>query len=572
MLFLAVKAGWVANNLSGIKRMKSSKQLFVVIIGFALLYLFPLEFRALWQPDETRYAEISREMLAAGNWIVPHFLDVRYFEKPIAGYWINNLSQLLFGHTNFAVRFGSVFSMTLSAVLVAWLAFRLWRDKTTALMSGIIFLTCLLVYGVGTYAVLDPMITLWLVAAMCSFWLGANAQTATGKACGYILLGLACGMGVMTKGFLALAVPVLSVLPWVIAQKRWKEVLLFGLLSIASATVITLPWALAIAKAEPTFWHYFFWVEHIQRFAESDAQHKAPFWYYLPFLIAGCLPWLALLPGALKRGWQARKVESGTFYLLGWVVMPLLFFSIAKGKLPTYILPCFAPLAILLAHHAMQLTDARTLKINGWINVIFGGICTLIVLVVLAPWGVAKHPLYARSEVYKVLLAAVAFLVWALVGHLTTRQNARYWQWAALCPLGLALLIGSVIPEKVIDSKHPQVFIDDVRPQLESSRYILADSVGVGAGIAWELKRNDITIYAKPGELNYGLENFADAKDNFVSRDDFPQWLATHRQKGNVSLMLLRSRDNMLDDPEIPVPDKRLRRGRFMLLFYKQLP
>lgn len=553
--------------------MKSAQYSLVLLLGFALLYLLPLEFRALWQPDETRYAEISREMLSAGNWIVPHFLDVRYFEKPVAGYWINNLSQMIFGHNNFSVRFGSVFSTTLSALMVAWLAFRLWRDKTVAVLSGVIFLTCLLVYGVGTYAVLDPMITLWLVAAMCSFWLGANAQTRAGKAGGYILLGLACGMGIMTKGFLALAVPVLGVLPWVIAQKRWKEVLLFGPLAVISATLITLPWALAIAKAEPTFWHYFFWVEHIQRFAEDDAQHKAPFWYYIPFLIAGCLPWVALLPGALKRSWNERQIESGTLYLLGWVVMPLLFFSIAKGKLPTYILPCFAPLAILLARHATQLVATpRTLKVNGWINTVFGTVCVLIVLLVLAPWGISKHPIYASHEVLKVIQASIAFLVWALVGYLTTRNNARLWQWAALCPLGIALLVGGMIPDKVIYSKHPQAFVDLVRPELESSRYILADSVGVGAGIAWEMKRSDITLYAKPGELDYGLTTFADAKDNFVSRDDFASWLALHRQEGNVSLVKLLSRDSVPEDSDVPAPDKIYHKGRFLLFFYEKTP
>lgn len=553
--------------------MKSAQYSLVLLLGFALLYLLPLEFRALWQPDETRYAEISREMLSAGNWIVPHFLDVRYFEKPVAGYWINNLSQMIFGHNNFSVRFGAVFSTTLSALMVAWLAFRLWRDKTVAVLSGVIFLTCLLVYGVGTYAVLDPMITLWLVAAMCSFWLGANAQTRAGKAGGYILLGLACGMGVMTKGFLALAVPVLGVLPWVIAQKRWKEVLLFGPLAVISATLITLPWALAIAKAEPTFWHYFFWVEHIQRFAENDAQHKAPFWYYIPFLIAGCLPWVALLPGALKRSWNERHIESGTLYLLGWVVMPLLFFSIAKGKLPTYILPCFAPLAILLARHATQLVATpRTLNVNGWINTVFGAVCALIVLLVLAPWGISKHPIYASHEVLKVIQASIAFLVWALVGYLTTRNNARLWHWAALCPLGIALLVGGMIPDKVVYSKHPQAFVNLVRPELESSRYILADSVGVGAGIAWEMKRSDITLYAKPGELDYGLTTFADAKDNFVSRDDFASWLALHRKKGNVSLVKLLSKDSVPEDSDVPAPDKVYHKGRFLLFFYEKTP
>ena len=537
---------------------------------FIVYYIIPVNSRLLWQPDETRYAEISREMLLSGEWVVPHFLGLRYFEKPIAGYWINSIGQWLFGDTNFAVRAGAIFSTGLTLLLVIWLAWQLWHNKRVALLSGIIFLTMFLVFSVGTYAVLDPIVTLWLVAAMCCFWGASQAQTTTGRICGYLLLGFACGMGVMTKGFLALAVPVIGILPWVSVQKRWKEVLLFGWMALLGAVFIVLPWGLAIAHREPDFWRYFFWVEHIQRFVLSNAQHKAPIWYYLPIIIAGSLPWLALLPGAIFLGWRDRGGNAAGLYVLGWVVMPFLFFSIGKGKLLTYILPCLPPLSILMAHYACIAAKrgARILRVNGGVNVAFG-LFGVVVVLWGSPWGLTTFSIWAPTEKFKFLCAIISFLFWSIMGCYAMLKSWSKWWVSALCPAGLILLIGFAIPDRIIYSKQPQLMVNMVREQLQGSTFVVADNVGIASGLAWALKRNDIIMYSQAGELSYGL-NYPDVQGRFVPKSDISSWLESHRLYGDISLVILQSASEEHGFEGLPEPDEITIEGDLIYMHYLQ--
>ena len=544
-------------------------QLFFWLALIPLAYVLPLPGRRLWLPDELRYGEISRAMLSGGSWISPHFLGLRYFEKPAGGLWINALGMGLFGENNFGVRAGAVISTLLAAAIVYWLAMHIWRDLRTALFGLAIYLSSFLVYAVGTYGSVDAAVTLWLVAAMAAFWVATEAKTAGGRVGGYLLLGVACGLGFLTKGFLALAVPVVAVLPFVIVERRWRQVLTYGPLAVLSAAVVSAPWAFAVWREQPDFWNQFFWVEHIQRFADSaHAQHRQPFWFYVPVFILGTLPWLALLPASLALGWTGRRKDPALIYLLGWVVMPLLFFSLAAGKLPTYILPCMAPLALLMARRARTLGTDVLFVANGWINLVLGLGLAVVALVLLAPWGIGLKSPYAPGEGGKLAFAALALLVWAGIGWLSLRRPSRRWHWAALCPVGLALAVGSVLPQSVITDKNPQWFLGEVAPALTGSRYVLAYGPAWASAIAYTGKRDDVRIYSWPGEVAHGL-GYADSADRLVTAAAFPDWLASHRHDGNVSLVMPLAKTEQPVTMN-PPPDRIIRQGRMALFWYKQ--
>ncbi|MQL46945.1 lipid IV(A) 4-amino-4-deoxy-L-arabinosyltransferase [Photorhabdus khanii] len=542
---------------------------FLMALFFALTYLLPLNGRLLWQPDETRYAEISREMLQRGDWIVPYLLDIRYFEKPVAGYWINNISQWIFGENNFAVRFGSVFCIFISAILLYRFAMMMWQDRHIAFAASLIYISTFLVLAIGTYSVLDPMFSLWVTAAMvCSFW-ALKADCTRQRVIAYLVLGLCCGMGFMTKGFLALAVPVIAMLPVVIYQKRVRQIVYFGPLAIISAIAISLPWVIAVALREPDYWHYFFWIEHIKRFSADDAQHIAPFWYYIPILILGVIPWLGLLPGAVIKGWKERKSHPEMFFLLCWFAVPLLFFSIAKGKLPTYILPCMAPLAMMMAKFGVDCVKngkMKLLKINGIVNVFIG---LLAVMALFAMEVVTKHALYQPSEWPKWVLAIVAFGIWAIIGYLCFMLNGKYWLWAAFCSIVVSLTMGNALPENIINSKLPQSFINLHHQELADSRYIVSESVGLATSVAWEMKRSDIYMLERFGELEYGL-NYPDSRYRHISDKDFPQWLEKARKEGRVSVLFHLYKNEEL--PDLPKADQVSRNYRFVIMVYEKRP
>ena len=538
----------------------------LLLIAFVLAYLVPLGTHGLWIPDETRYAQISQEMLLSGNWVSPHFLGLRYFEKPIAGYWMIAIGQVVFGDNLFGVRIASALTTGLSVVLTYIIARRLWNDPRKSVASALLYMSFVVVAGQGGYANLDPQFTFWVNLSLVALWFALDTASRGSRLIGWAVLGLACGMGFMTKGFLAWLLPVLIALPYMIWQKRWRELLVYGPIAIAVAIVVSLPWALAVHGQEPDYWRFFFWNEHIRRFSADDAQHASPWWFYLPLLVAFSLPWVAFLPASLQQAWSTRR-QAGTGFLLLWLVLPLAFFSLSKGKLPTYILPCLLPLALLMANmlvDRLKQGQSRLFKVNGVLNLAIG-LLTLLAIVYLQ----LKKPVYV-DEMNNLVLVFIVILAWVLANLMQVVRPLSTWAAPAIGSLLLVAILPAALPHSVVYSKTPDQFVLEHLEELSQTKHLLSNDLGAASALAWRLQRPDVALYNTIGEVKYGLQ-YPDAATRRVDVDQVQQWMSEARKIGPVGVVMrVKGEDEVREAELLPKEGKRYERGSIIILIIPQ--
>ncbi|KMN05791.1 lipid IV(A) 4-amino-4-deoxy-L-arabinosyltransferase [Pseudomonas helleri] len=538
-----------------------------LVVAFMLFYLVPLMTHGLWIPDETRYAQISQSMLQSGNWVTPHFMGLRYFEKPIAGYWLIGIGQAVFGDNLFGVRIASALTTGLSVWLAWLLASRLWHDPRKSFASALLLMSFGLVAGEAGYANLDPQFAFWVNLSLVALWFAFTAQSQRARLWAWSVLGVACGMGFMTKGFLAWLLPVLVGVPFALWQRRIKEMLCYGPLAVVIAIAVCLPWALAIHHQEPDFWQFFFWNEHIRRFSASDAQHIQPWWFYLPLLFAASLPWATLLPAALFDAWKQKR-QSGIAFLLLWLLLPLAMFSLSKGKLPTYILPCLLPLALLMGHALMSWIDqgrGTVIRLNGLLNALLAvaGLTGLIYLQV-------TRPVYANTEMFSLSLGLIVLMGWLLANALQAMRPLQLWAAPALGMGLLVALLPAAMPASVVNSKMPDQFIAEHVQELSQTHTLLSNELGSAAALSWRLNRPDVTLYDTEGELKYGL-GYADSATRKVDMANIGEWMKEAQARGPVGVVMrARSAHEVQEVDMLPLGGKRYERGDLAIFIFPQ--
>jgi 4-amino-4-deoxy-L-arabinose transferase-like glycosyltransferase len=304
----------------------------------------------LFEPDEGRYAEIAREMMVRGDWVVPYLQGEPYLDKPPLLYWLVCASYEIFGPQAWSARLIPALAIH-GCILTSYLVGRRILGERAAFWGALLLGLAPGFVTIGRLLVLDGLLALWVSVSMFAGFEAVRGARLSWR--WWAVSAAACGLGILTKGpvaLLLLAPPLwafrrLSGSGWKIT---WQALALFLGVTLA----VALPWYVAVCVCRPEFAYHFLWQHNVVRFL-APFDHLRPIWFYGPVLLFGLLPATLLLLPFLRfilsgdvRAAERRPAELGFMLLAGgWCV---LFFSMSGSKLPTYIMPAFPPLCLAL--------------------------------------------------------------------------------------------------------------------------------------------------------------------------------------------------------------------------------
>jgi 4-amino-4-deoxy-L-arabinose transferase-like glycosyltransferase len=298
----------------------------------------------LLDADEGRNGEVGREMAVTNDYVMPRLDALPYVDKPIVYFAAEAAAMEVLGPTETAARLPALLFTFLTAALVAWFARRLWGAEA-GWISAIVMLSMPLTVAFAHMVIFDSALMLFITAAMIAFYLSLEEQQKEQQKRWATVAWLAIGLGVITKGPVAIALPLMVAIPYAIRRRRFGALWSWGGL-LAFALAIG-PWIWGVTKVVPDFLHYVLVTETAQRLATKALKRTGPPWYFVPLLIGGALPWCFVAAG----GWRAEEDQdrNARLYLWLWILIPFLFFSLSQSKRPQYVLPLMPAIGLLAA-------------------------------------------------------------------------------------------------------------------------------------------------------------------------------------------------------------------------------
>ena len=338
--------------------------------------------RPLLLPDEGRYAWVA-DAMRRGDALVPMLDGLPFFHKPPLFYWLDIAAMRVLGANAFSARFGSLFgAWVLGAALFFFLRSRHGID--TARRALLVLATCPFYFLAAQYANHDMLVAGLITASVLAF---VRAADAAGRArlAWTIAAWSVSGLALLSKGLIGIVLPALVGGGWLLAQRRWRDVLaLLHPLGLCAFSVVALPWMLAMQSRYPGFFDYFIVEQHFRRYAASSFNNVQPFWFLAAALVLATLPWSAWLAARARRLWVQRPPDAGL--MVWWVIAIVGFFSVPNSKLVGYVLPALAPWCTLV----VLATRAGPTPRRWWrASIAAGGAVSLAVVAALA-WQAPK--------------------------------------------------------------------------------------------------------------------------------------------------------------------------------------
>ncbi len=382
------------------------------------LNLFLLGRLPLANPDESRYADIPREMLAAGDWVTPRLNATPYFEKPPLVYWTVGLSRVLFGPGEFAMRLTPAL-FGLAGVLLTYAATRRLHGRAAGWLAASVLGTSLIYFVLSRILLLDMAVSVLMTATLFCFILGVREPAGPRRRWLFLGLYASAALATLAKGLIGFLIPGAVMFLWLLICNQWRRLrpmhLLPGLLVFLA---IAAPWHILAAQRNPGWAHFYFVREHWERFTTNTHLREEPFWFFLPIVLLGLFPWVGFLGSALRDGlaggWARRKENAPAWFLVIWVAFVFLFFSKSQSKLIPYILPVFPPLAVLIGHWLAQrwaMGLAGRLRLGLGVFAFACGLIAVAALIVVFRPGVISNAAQAATlQPYAVAIAAILLL------------------------------------------------------------------------------------------------------------------------------------------------------------------
>ena len=385
----------------------------LVVLLLPAILLYPTRSFMLLEPDEGRYAQIPKEMVDGGSWVVPTLQGEPYLDKPPLMYWLVAISYELFGVSEASARLVPALCVHLT-ILAIYLLGRRSIGERGAFWAALLLTVAPGFMGVARLLLLDGLLTLCVTTSvLCGF---EAVRSGTLNRRWWMAAAVMSGLGFLTKGPISevLLFPPLLLFAWLQRHRqadgealslwKWAKAHLPDALLFAGIVVlVNLPWYVAMYFRQPEFLKYFFWEHNVMRFAKPF-DHLEPVWYYVPIFLGGFLPGMllaipyfrCLLFGGTDEA-QHRSAAGGFWLLSGlWC---LFFFSLSGSKLPTYILPAFPPLCLALGEFVARSRWDRAL----YPRAVIGTFAALLIAVnsIGLPWYAKMRSPMGRPEMVR---------------------------------------------------------------------------------------------------------------------------------------------------------------------------